>query len=452
MVLRHQSPYKYGARRLVPLQPCEYGRPRWGFVRPAVGHRSCPAQGVTLQRASSVRIASGVPVTLQEESHSVTRNPETVLPALQPSAPPSVVVYPASADAQLIAECVAALGHGAVVAHPGEHLEALLRRTTPNLLFLGDGMLASAELIDRYPTTAVVLFGNGARLDRETLIGATQAGISDVLTSPFTERSVGAVLDRQSRRRLARQTRAEAYLREIEQDQRAGRYIQMGMLPPSPSTIGAYEFRHAVRPSLMLSGDFVDYFRLSDRTVVTYMADVSGHGASSAFVTVLLKQFCYRLRKEGARSVAEPADLLRRLNTELFEHAIDKHIAMWVGLLDLETHRLLHANAGHFPQPIHVRDGSAHFLELTGRPLGLFPEVSYRQAELTLMPDDRLLVASDGVLEMLGSVPLEQKEQLLLTQAAAPFDEVGSFWEALGIGTEAAPDDISTLVVQRRTA
>ena len=40
----------------------------------------------------------------------------------------------------------------------------------------------------------------------------------------------------------------------------------------------------------MLSGDFVDYFRITDRHFAFYMADVSGHGASSAFVTVLSEE------------------------------------------------------------------------------------------------------------------------------------------------------------------
>ena len=78
---------------------------------------------------------------------------------------------------------------------------------------------------------------------------------------------------------------------ELEKDQRAGQYIQMGMLPPNPMGIGHFRLQHRVEPSLILSGDFVDYFQITDRYFACYVADVAGHGASSAFVTVLLKNF-----------------------------------------------------------------------------------------------------------------------------------------------------------------
>ena len=65
--------------------------------------------------------------------------------------------------------------------------------------------------------------------------------------------------------------------------------VQMKMLPENDQVIEGIYFEHLIKPSLYLSGDFLDYFKLDNDRVLFYFADVSGHGASSAFVTVLLK-------------------------------------------------------------------------------------------------------------------------------------------------------------------
>jgi serine phosphatase RsbU (regulator of sigma subunit) len=98
----------------------------------------------------------------------------------------------------------------------------------------------------------------------------------------------------------------EASLHLLQEDQNAGRQVQMNMLPVSPWTIDEFKFAHQIIPSLYLSGDFVDYFRVDERRVAFYLADVSGHGASSAFVTVLLKFMTTRLLFESKRNGTLP--------------------------------------------------------------------------------------------------------------------------------------------------
>jgi serine phosphatase RsbU (regulator of sigma subunit) len=50
-----------------------------------------------------------------------------------------------------------------------------------------------------------------------------------------------------------------------------------------------------------LSGDFVDYFPIDDRHFAFYLADVSGHGAASAFLAVMLKTLMDQYRKALAQ-------------------------------------------------------------------------------------------------------------------------------------------------------
>ena len=77
---------------------------------------------------------------------------------------------------------------------------------------------------------------------------------------------------------------------ELQQDQIAGRLIQQRMMPPEECNINGLSMHRYMKSSLYLSGDFIDYIRLDEDRVLFYLADVSGHGASSAFLSVLLKK------------------------------------------------------------------------------------------------------------------------------------------------------------------
>lgn len=80
-------------------------------------------------------------------------------------------------------------------------------------------------------------------------------------------------------------------LTELEEGERAGKRVQFKLLPPREQTFGDYVFTHKLKPSEFMSGDFIDYFSIDDERVGFYIADVSGHGVASAFVTVYLKRF-----------------------------------------------------------------------------------------------------------------------------------------------------------------
>jgi phosphoserine phosphatase RsbU/P len=257
------------------------------------------------------------------------------------------------------------------------------------------------------------------------------------------------------RRRTTASSEAEArlsgFLTELERDQRAGRYIQMGMLPPNPMAIDGFRFQHRILPSLILSGDFVDYFRITDRHFAFYVADVSGHGASSAFVTVLLKNFSRRLRREHRPSMlSEPGEILQWVNRELLEQDIDKHVALVLGVGDLETGEIRLVNGGHYPPAILVHDGVSEFLEQRGKPIGLFDAVEYQARGVRLGAGDRLVMFSDGIMDAMGPGELADKEQHLL-RAAREASAVEAVWELLEptFRTDVEPDDMTCLVVQR---
>lgn len=312
------------------------------------------------------------------------------------------------------------------------------------------------KLLAACPGVPAIL-ATDAPQESTALLQHLRAGVTDVWQSPMPD---GAVRDRLTAiryRLLATASSTERLLSQcladLERDQRAGRYIQMGMLPPNPMAIEDYRFQHRILPSLILSGDFVDYFRITDRHFAFYVADVSGHGASSAFVTVLLKNFSRRLRREHRPNMlTAPGEILAWINRELLEQKIDKYVALMLGVCDLATHSIYLVNGGHYPPAVHVHDGAAELIEQKGKPVGLFDEVDYETRKLTLEPGDRLVMFSDGVIDAMGEGDLDSKEQRLLS-AALRMRDVDQAWPLLDIDVSGTgkPDDIACLLVQRES-
>ncbi len=288
----------------------------------------------------------------------------------------------------------------------------------------------------------------------ESMLALVREGVADVWFDDQGEQVTAERLAAVTRRAKAAgqelRARINQYESELKRDQRAGRYIQMGMLPPSPMMIDDYRLQQDMLPSHMLSGDFVDYFAFADGYFAAYVADVSGHGASSAFVTVLLKNFSRRIRREyHPKMLNEPGQILEWLNREILEQHIDKHVAMVLVVADCKRHQFTIVNAGHYPAAILVSNGQARFVENAGKPVGLFPKVSFESYTADIGEEDRLVVFSDGVLEMLDEPTHTEREQKLLDVAASA-EDVREVWRAFGFDEErSGPDDMTCLIVSR---
>ena len=95
---------------------------------------------------------------------------------------------------------------------------------------------------------------------------------------------------------------------------------------------------------MYLSGDCVDYFQINAQQFGFYLADVSGHGASSAFVTVLLKsamtQLLDRYQAHQVDVILAPEKVLAQLGTEIHAANLGKYLTMIYGVIDITRNEL----------------------------------------------------------------------------------------------------------------
>lgn len=379
-------------------------------------------------------------------------------------------------DEQYVRESLSAYledsGYQVAQAPEGETGLALFRELHPDVVLLDlkmpgmngiDVLKALGE--DPSETPVIVISGAGVMAD---VVEALRYGASDYLIKPIgdmevLEHSIARCLEQSKLRRENRTYRQQleganrelqASLLLLRQDQQAGRHVQKKMLPATPKDYGPYRFSHSIYPSLYLSGDLVDYFMVGDHQVVFFIADVSGHGASSAFVTVLLKNLFARKRSDYSHNVDQdvlsPSAMLDYANNELLGTALGKHVTMCVGTLDLATNTLIYSVAGHLPMPILCTGGKAQYLRAKNPPVGLFDNASYREASIELPASFVMTMFTDGLLEVLGPSGILAQEQYLLEKLAAEPTTLAGVSEVLGLDevTE-APDDIAVLLIHK---
>ncbi|MGV8842716.1 MAG: two-component system response regulator RssB [Pseudomonas sp.] len=314
-------------------------------------------------------------------------------------------------------------------------------------------------------TPVIVVSGAGVMTDA---VEALRLGAADYLIKPLEdlavlEHSVRRALDRANLRlenRLYREKlevanrELQASLYLLQEDQNAGRQVQMNMLPVTPWSVDGLRFAHQIIPSLYLSGDFVDYFRVDDNRVAFYLADVSGHGASSAFITVLLKFMTTRLLYESRRGrsmrVFKPSDVLGHINRGLLNCKLGKHVTMLGGVIDESQGLLTYSIGGHLPLPVLYSEGRASYLEGRGLPVGLFTDASYTDHELKLPETFSLTLLSDGILDLLPGDTLKEKEEVLPQLVCKAGGTLEGLREVLGLADIGEmPDDIALLVLSR---
>lgn len=312
-----------------------------------------------------------------------------------------------------------------------------------------------------------IMFSDVADADR--MMTALRLGASDFFLRPVEDKAAlfrsieRCVRQRQLRRELQEsRQRLEAAnielrgtVQMLEQDQQAGRQVQLRMLPATPLVLDDYVFSHTVIPSLYLSGDFTDYFTLGDHFVTFFMADVSGHGSSSAFATILLKNLFARKRSDLLRrhddTILSPVAMLKRANKELLDLGVGKFATMVVGLLDMQDNTLRYSVAGHLPQPVLVSQEGARYLRGEGSAVGIMEDAHFEEHMIDLPESFMLALFSDGILEILPPKNLIEKEKYFLEVFEQTADSPEELVTRLGLDrVETAPDDIAALFISKR--
>ncbi len=198
-------------------------------------------------------------------------------------------------------------------------------------------------------------------------------------------------------------------MHEQEQEERHDALkVQRALLPPSPWRQPGATVYSQFNPAAVMCGDFFDLARHGE-TLVIFIADVSGHGASAAIVSVVLKtQFDLVLARTPQGKPLSPENLLREMDQEL-ARLVPAHLHYATALCAVfssHTGELVFCRAGHPPPMVFMAGQKVDFSAAQGLPPLNFIHFAEEKSPLprnisvVLQPGARVLFYTDGVVDI----------------------------------------------------
>jgi len=283
----------------------------------------------------------------------------------------------------------------------------------------------------------------------DVVIGATMSDLTIVIV----KRAIEHALEKKQQRQLSRENSRENQslrlrVKALEEDVQAGVTVVSQMSPETPSKLGSFKFCYRSRPCLEVGGDSANYFKLKDERIVFYFADVSGHGIAAAIVTSALVSLKNTFIDAcDVQNLQSSSEMLSWFNEALIPQGFDQHITMFLGVIDESTLSFQYSNAAHFPSVILHSNGEVTYLELQGLPLAMC-SAKYESRQVEITPSFDLVMFSDGVLEIMQSTSLADKEKDLLALVEYGYRDVDSLWDQLGINDPVSlADDVALLTI-----
>lgn len=386
-----------------------------------------------------------------------------------------LIVHHEQSTLQLLNELLSAGGYQIASAHDlASALSAL--QSCPDILLLEANLLrnAAAEQINHFQTGLEVsevlclrICSPGQEFEQMQELTPFACG---TLSIPVHRAALLEQVDSLLRIKNAENDRNRAqeqlamHRLEVEEGLRSAAQIQHALLPSTTPISEQHRFAWTFVPCETVGGDLFNLLQVSEDTLAAYILDVSGHGVSSALVTVSVHQSLSDRTSQLIKSqidkppffqVNSPAAVLRALDEEYPFECFEKFFTMTYLTLDRHSGRMCYANAGH-PPPIHIRaDGSIRRLESGGTLIGLGGLVPYEEEEVLLEPGDRVYLFSDGISEyetidgrMFGE---ERLIDFLLSRRHVPLTEAldGFMLMLHDFGEGLTPkDDISLFAVE----
>jgi serine phosphatase RsbU (regulator of sigma subunit) len=185
---------------------------------------------------------------------------------------------------------------------------------------------------------------------------------------------------------------------KINTDLEHARLIQQGLLPQGLPDAPGIRAGAKYIPADAVGGDYYDVFEVAPHVYGVVVADVSGHGISSALIMSMVKV----LLKTHATSQLSPQKTLEIINrTFLSEIKTDNFVTIFYGLLDTNSHHISYSSAGHCPLLfLNKQTRDCTTIKADGLFLGIFPDMMLKETRYNYKPGvDRFILYTDGLTE-----------------------------------------------------
>ncbi|MGO4210059.1 SpoIIE family protein phosphatase [Terriglobus sp. 2YAB30_2] len=231
--------------------------------------------------------------------------------------------------------------------------------------------------------------------------------------------------------------------------------IQRTLVPPISTSFGGYDLNGLSLPSEEVGGDLVDFVLLPNRSILAYVADVSGHGLPASILMGMIKTAVRTILLESSDDSASLlASLCDRLNRALPAVKAPHMYATLSAICLAPDGRVQYTLAGH-PSILHYRASNRTVQAITCHqlPVGLLPVDAYLSHSLQMEQGDLVAIATDGILEAANAQQEEfgsDRIAAILTQM--PGQDLASIRDSIVSAAQAfgkQADDQTILLVRR---
>ncbi len=183
----------------------------------------------------------------------------------------------------------------------------------------------------------------------------------------------------------------------LERELQVAHEIQESILPHTLPVIPGVDLGVMMRPARAVGGDLYDLITLKNNCLGVVIGDVSDKGVPAAIFMALARSL---LRAEASR-MAPPAVVLGEVNRHLLDmNTAGLFITVIYGILDCARRHFTFVRAGHeipfFFQKngTEILPGNGH-----GQALGLFNDVLLEELHVSLPPESRIVLYTDGATD-----------------------------------------------------
>jgi len=208
-----------------------------------------------------------------------------------------------------------------------------------------------------------------------------------------------------------------------------------------------------------VGGDLCEIVPYDEHRTVFVIGDASGDSVPAAMVMTATRRAVHALlevcRVNDRVPVSE--EFVGELNRAILHvTASQQFITLFMGVFDSRTRTLRYTNAGHCP-PLHIQGDGITGLDSQGLLLGVLGEATYTMAELTIEPDDILVLFSDGIVEARNEKELMFRDEGIINSVnghkfASASEALLAIWTRYEAHTGGRNLDDRTLMVIRGTA
>ncbi|MBM7559690.1 fused response regulator/phosphatase [Marinitoga litoralis] len=267
----------------------------------------------------------------------------------------------------------------------------------PNIVILEqqlkeiDGITLCKELASKKDIPIIFLT---AIRDNEIKEQAFRAGASDYLIKPTHPYELLIRIKKHYDFYML-QKKLKDTLENYEKDIKIARIVQKGLLPKNKKNDNVV-FDYIYISSHYTSGDMLDVIQLDDDKVFVYVYDISGHGVTSALLSIIVKQEIEQIIKEEYNL----KDIVLKLEKRTKEHFFDGRYFTGIFAI-ISKNEIEYINIAH-REMIFLKNREIEIDSETDFPMGvgLIHKDNLHVHKKKIDNDTMILLYTDGLLEV----------------------------------------------------